>query len=392
MKYLGLDLWTLNEKGAFHTAKEISQQPEIWLSVWEMIYKNRSGINNFLDRVLPQVKRIILAGAGTSAFIGRSLSGGFQRNTKKITEAISTTDLVSAPKDYLDPDMPLLMISFARSGNSPESIAAVALADSLCHTCFHLIVTCNSDGELARYGRTENNNSFVLTLPDEANDKSLAMTSSYTGMLLAGILISQMQNIEANRTIVALLKSYGSKIINDYTDDFRMIAKKDFKRAVFLGSGPLLGTATESHLKLQELTAGIIICKDDSFLGFRHGPKAVVDDTTLVVYIFSNDTYALKYEMDMVVSMKKGNRPLLEVGIMEKQVPGLKLDYAFWYSEDNLNIPKEFLPVCSVLPAQILAFFKSLQLGLQPDSPSETGAISRIVEEFPIYELTDNHF
>ncbi|QMU27382.1 SIS domain-containing protein [Adhaeribacter radiodurans] len=392
MQHLGLDFRTLNEKGAFHTAKEIAQQPEIWLSVWEMIYKNSSAINKFLDKVLPKTKRIILTGAGTSAFIGRSLSGVFQRNTKIITDAISTTDLVSDPKDYLDPDTPLLMISFARSGNSPESIAAVVLADTLCNTCFHLIITCNSDGELARNGRADEERRHVITLPSEANDKSLAMTSSYTGMLLAGILISQMQNVEANKTTVDILSNYGRKIINDYSADFRMIAAKDFKRAVFLGSGPLQGTATESHLKLQELTDGRIICKDDSFLGFRHGPKAVVDNTTLVVYIFSSDSYVLKYEIDMVASMKKGNRPLLEIGIMEKHIPELNLDYTFCYSEDNQSLPKEFLSVCSVLPAQLLAFFKSFQLGLRPDSPSETGAISRVVEEFPIYELTDNHF
>jgi tagatose-6-phosphate ketose/aldose isomerase len=390
MKHLGLDFQTLNEKGAFYTAKEISQQPEIWLSVWEMIYKNRSEINRFLEKVLPKTKRIILTGAGTSAFIGRSLTGVFQRNTKIITEAISTTDLVSAPKDYLDPDTPSLMISFARSGNSPESIGAVTLADALCHTCFHLIITCNSDGELAEYGMADEGSRIVITLPREANDKSLAMTSSYTGMLLAGVLISQMQNIKANRAIVDILSSYASKIMGYYCEDFRRIAEKNFKRVVFLGSGPLQGTATESHLKLQELTDGKIICKDDSFLGFRHGPKAVVDETTLVVYIFSNDSYALKYEIDMVGSMKKGNPPLLELGIMEKPIPELNLDYAFSYAEDSPSIPKEFLPVCSVLPAQLLAFFKSIQLGLRPDTPSETGAISRIVEEFPIYELTDN--
>ncbi|MGV3503173.1 MAG: SIS domain-containing protein [Adhaeribacter sp.] len=390
MKHLGLDVQTLNEYGAFHTAKEISQQPEIWLQVWDMVYKNRSGITMFLDHVLPQAKRIVLAGAGTSAFIGRSLSGVYQRNTKIITQAISTTDLVSDPKDYLDPDTPTFMISFARSGNSPESLAAVALADSLCHTCFHLIITCNSDGELAEYGMVDAARRLVITLPKEANDKSLAMTSSYTGMLLAGILISQMQNIEANKEMVARLKLYGNTIIRNYCQDIRMIAEKDFKRVVFLGSGPLQGTATESHLKLQELTDGKVICKDDSFLGFRHGPKAVVDETTLVVYIFSNDSYVLKYELDMLGSMKKGNRPLLEIGIMEKQIPGIDLDYAFVYSGDNLGIPKEFLPVCSVLPAQLLGFFKSIQLGLQPDSPSVTGAISRIVEEFPIYDLTDH--
>jgi tagatose-6-phosphate ketose/aldose isomerase len=387
MKYLGMDAVTLNSKGAMHTAREISQQPEVWQKVWLSIYQNQSGIHQFLNTAMLHSTQIILTGAGTSAFIGLSLSGTFFRSTKINTNAVSTTDLLSHPKDYLSPDTRLLMISFARSGNSPESVAAVSLADQICDTCFHLIITCNAEGALARYGDPASNNKYVFTLPEEANDESLAMTSSYSGMLLAGILIAQIESIMSNKVMVDTLATYGRKIINYYFDDFRLISEKNFKRAVFLGSGPLSGTATESHLKLQELTDGKIICKEDSFLGFRHGPKAVIDETTLVVYIFSNDAYVLKYERDMVTSMKKGNSPMLEIGIMEKDIPDVNLNYSFSFSDDGISLKEDFLAVCSVVPAQLLAFFKSLQLGLQPDSPSVTGAISRVVEGFPIYDL-----
>lgn len=390
MGYLGLDLDTLTAKGAVHTAKEISQQPELWKKIWAKLNEDQSGINRFLERALSDSKRIILTGAGTSGYIGRSLSGVFQRNTKIVSEAICTTDLVSHPKDYLRRDIPLLLISFARSGNSPESLAAVSLADELCDTCYHLIITCNAAGSLAMYGDSDDRR-FVFTLPEEANDQSLAMTSSYTGMLLAGMLLAEMQTLENNKTVVDTLAQYGRKVINYYFDDFRTISEKNFKRAVFLGSGPLHGTATESHLKLQELTDGKIICKDDSFLGFRHGPKAVIDEDTLVVYIFSNDPYVQKYEKDLVASMRRGNPPMLEVGVMEKMMPDVALEYSFSFSENGGKVREEFLAVCSVLPAQLLAFFKSLQLGLQPDSPSATGAISRVVEIFPIYEFKREH-
>ncbi len=158
---------------------------------------------------------------------------------------------------------------------------------------------------------------------------------------------------------------------------------------MFLGSGPLLGTATEAHLKLQELTDGRVICTPDSFLGFRHGPKAVVDETTLMVYLFSNQKYVLKYEKDLVQSMSKGRRPLLEIGLMESRIDGIDLHYSFPFSENGPTVDEEFLAVCSVVPAQILAFFKSLQLGLQPDTPSQTGAISRVVEGVQIYSFQD---
>ncbi len=387
MKYLGLDQPTLIKSGAIHTAKEISQQPQLWEKVYKSLLLQQPELKEFLSVALDKSQRIILIGAGTSAFIGLSLRGIFQRNTGRITEAISTTDLVSHPQDYLLKDSPTLVISFARSGNSPESEAAVALADRLCKTCYHLIIICNPEGKLAHYPAK---NKFVFALPQEANDQSLAMTSSYSGMLLAGLLIAELDHLATHENTIRTLVKYGEKAISYYAEELKQIAAKDFTRAVFLGSGPLFGTATESHLKLQELTDGKIICKKDSFLGFRHGPKAVINESTLVVYIFSNDEYTLKYEKDLVDSMKKGNRPLLEIGIMESQLADINLDVKFYFSENGLAIREEFLTVCSVIPAQILSFYKSLQVGLRPDSPSFSGAITRVVEGVQIYDLKKN--
>jgi tagatose-6-phosphate ketose/aldose isomerase len=213
------------------------------------------------------------------------------------------------------------------------------------------------------------------------------MTSSYTGMLLAGTLLAQLNKIKQMGETINKIATYADKVINYYATDIKQLASLDFKRAVFLGAGPLFGTATESHLKLQELTDGKVICKKDSYLGFRHGPKAVIDNTTLVVYIFSNDPYSLQYEKDLVKAMKKGNHPLVEVGIAESAIEGVKLDYNFIFSENGGSVEEDFLPVCSVIPSQILSFFKSLQLGLKPDAPSASGAITRVVEGVQIYSM-----
>jgi tagatose-6-phosphate ketose/aldose isomerase len=385
MRYLGIELSALVENGGAHTAREISQQPELWKRIWEDVHSQETSLQKFLKTAFKDSSRIILTGAGTSAFIGLSLSGLFQRRTGILTEAIATTDLVSHPKDYFQPDKCVLMISFARSGNSPESVAAVDLANELCSHCFHLIITCNPEGKLATMGTLENK--FVFALPKEANDQSLAMTSSYSGMLLTGILIANLGDLGAAKNTVDIISDYGKKIIDYYAADLRKIAATDFTRAVFLGSGPFFGTAKESHLKLQELTDGKIICKEDSFLGFRHGPKAVINDTTLVFYIFSNEEYVSKYERDLVDSMKKGHQPLLEVGIMESRLPNISLDHIFYLSENGRKVEEEYLGVCSVLPAQILGFYKSLELGLKPDNPSATGAITRVVEGVQIYDL-----
>jgi tagatose-6-phosphate ketose/aldose isomerase len=384
MKYLGYGVEELTELGAIHTAREISQQPALWKKIYQQVGEQRKDIESFYEATR-SAQRIILTGAGTSAFIGLSLRGVFQRSRKIITEAISTTDLVTHPKDYLQDDIPTLLVSFARSGNSPESAAALRIADQICKTCFHLIITCNNDGLLAKQSTLHHK--FVFTLPAEANDQSLAMTSSYSGMLLAGKLIADIQKHDQFQRDVQRISTYADKVINYYAEDIRQIAAIDFTRAVFLGAGPFFGTATEAHLKVQELTDGKVVCKSDSYLGFRHGPKAVVDAQTLVVYIFSNNAYAYQYERDLIQAMKKGNQPLAEVAITESTLEAEKLDYNLVFSEDGQTTSEDFLTVCSVVPAQILAFYKSLQLGLKPDAPSVTGAISRVVEGVQIYAL-----
>src|SRR5690606_23570998 len=110
---------------------------------------------------------------------------------------------------------------------------------------------------------------------------------------------------DALKVQVNRLAAYGNNIIENYPDKLRKLAALDFKRAVFLGSGPFQGTARESQLKLQELTDGKVICKFDSFLGFRHGPKVVINPSTLIIYLFSNNDYAHQYEVDLVKAINK---------------------------------------------------------------------------------------
>jgi tagatose-6-phosphate ketose/aldose isomerase len=384
MKYLGIGAEELISLGAIHTAREIQQQPDVWRKIYNDMLSQKAAIQDFFKKS-SDIERIILTGAGTSAFIGISLRGSYQRSRNIVTEAIPTTDLITHPRDFYDPKVPTLIVSFARSGNSPESVAALEFADAICEKCYHLIITCNENGLLAKYNGK--NPSYKFLLPKESNDESLAMTSSYSGMLLAGRLLASIDTVESLGADAETIAKYAEKVLSSDIDTLRGIANIDFKRAVFLGSGPFLGTATEGHLKLQELSDGQIICKNDSFLGFRHGPKAVVDNSTLVFYTFSNKPYSQQYELDLVHAMETGNHPLVQVGVSESPVQGIKLDHAITLSTGSESVNEDLLSIASIVPAQILAFYKSLQLGLKPDAPSVSGAISRVVQGVKIYEL-----
>lgn len=389
-QHLGFSQEQLKKNGGFFTAREIAQQPDLWMNTWKLVEQQKKPLQRFLKQAFEHDSlSVILTGAGTSAFIGEVLQGPFQKNTQKQTTAIATTDLISHPAHYFNANATLL-ISFARSGESPESVAALQLANSFCKKIYHLIITCNPNGKLALSKNDSTGQVYVFLLPPEANDQSLAMTGSFTSMLLAGLLISRINEINALEKQVRQLAAYATNVLVNYNEKIRSAAQLDFERAIFLGSGPLRSVANESDLKVQELTDGKVICKFDSFLGFRHGPKAVINASTLLVYLFSNNEYVHQYEQDLVKAITSGEKGLFSIGITEQVDRDFNVDLLIELSTGGDRVDEEFLAVCSVLPAQILGFHKSLAFGLTPDNPSEKATITRVVKGVVIYPFHSN--
>jgi D-galactosamine 6-phosphate deaminase/isomerase len=383
-KYLGYDEEQLEKLGGTFTAKEIAGQPRLWQNTVKSVLIKKAEIEDFLGPVLNlEDLNIIFTGAGTSAFIGDTVAGIFQKNTGRNCKSVASTQIVTHPHFYFQKHLPTLLISFARSGNSPESVKAYELANQFCERVFHFVITCNPEGKLAKEANKEN--SLVFLLPPEADDQSLAMTGSFSSMLLTAILLSRLDELDVLNKQIELLISYGSKIIENSTKSLKDAAGINFQRAVFLGSGPMEGIARESHLKLQELSDGKVICKFDSFLGFRHGPKAVIDENTLMFYLFSTDAYASKYEVDLNKTVSLGQKGIYSIGVMERPLEEINVDLPIVLSGSTEFLDKDLWVVCSVLPAQIFGFHKSVHLKLKPDNPSESGTITRVVQGVKLY-------
>ena len=382
MPYLQVDDRELEQKGALFTAMEIAGQPVLWQKIYEMISHRRDDIRTFLAPLLSlPTLRIMLTGAGSSAFIGEAAQGIVQESTGKLTHAIATTDLITHPKLYFQREIPTLMISFSRSGNSPESLAAVDIADDYCDQVYHLIITCNKDSALTH---PKLSNAFYLVLPEQANDQSLAMTGSFTGMLLAILLIVKLPVIEDMRASVETLVDQTLYLLGELLPQIIALASHPYRRIIFLGSGPLLGIARECHLKVQELSDGQVICKHDSFLGFRHGPRAVVNPESLIVYLFSADPVVNLYERDLSVSIDQDGQ---HVPTVTWNMPMQKLDHSVLdISLANYHDgPHELSFIGAAVVGQLIGFYQSLYLGLMPDNPSVSGAINRVVQGVTIY-------
>ncbi len=385
MTLLHLNAAELATRGAAHTAREIAHQPEIWQTIHQQLQAERPRLDAFLQPLLalPDL-RIVLTGAGSSAFIGQTLAPALLkllgRRPGIRIEAVATTDIVSSPEQCLQPEVPTLLVSFARSGNSPESLAAVELADRFVKRSHHLVVTCAAEGQLNRRlaGQTQ---AHVLLLPDETHDRAFAMTSSFTGMLLAAAWAFGLA-VEP----VASLSQAVQQLMAQEAGRLHALAEQPFERVVYLGSNALLGLAREAALKLLELTDGQLVALADSPLGFRHGPKTVLNDRTLVLILLSNDPYTRQYDLDLLRELRReGRARVLAVGIAPEGAAGHADDVALALPATATDLA--LAPVALVF-AQCLALLASLQRGIRPDTPSASGTVNRVVQGVTIHPLT----
>jgi tagatose-6-phosphate ketose/aldose isomerase len=359
------------------TILEIGQQPDAWR---EVAARSDERAAEFLRDVTGRADlRIILTGAGSSAFAGDIAAPALRRHLNRRVDAVATTDIVASPLDYLERHTPTLLVSFARSGNSPESVATTELADELVDDVWHLILTCDRTGELGRTHR-DRANSLVVFMPERTNDTGFAMTSSLTSMLLSCLLmLGPAEPSDASALAVA------AEHVGALQPDIRALAKSKKQRFVYLGSGPLEGLARESALKLLELTAGEVVTYFDSPLGFRHGPKSVLDGDTLVVVYVSTDPYTRRYDLDIIAEIRDQLGPDSVTVISAEPIPS-ELGHAIVLPGlTGLGDPS--VALAYLVFAQYLALFTSLEYGKTPDNPFPAGEVSRVVRGVTIYPM-----
>ena len=389
-KLLGLEISKLEDCSGLNTAKEIIQQPDTWRESVKNLIKNKIEIKSFIDSFLSKKEfRIILTGAGTSAFAGEVCEPYLTSLLNKRVEAIATTDLVASPKSYFIKDIPTLLVSFARSGNSPESVHAVNLASKLVDDLYQIVITCNENGKLAK-NTVNDEKSLLLLMPPQTNDLGFAMTSSFTTMVLNAMAVFNIDNIENFSSDVDKLSNSVNDFIENNIEKVTSLSNEDFERIVYLGSSTSKGIARESALKVLELTAGKVNASYDTPLGFRHGPKSVVDDETVSVIYISNDEYTRKYDLDLAKEMlahKKNDKVVIVGDNIEEDILN-KADYVFNVENINYTVENEvLLPLQQIIFGQMLSFLKSVNLGITPDNPCPTGEVNRVVQGVILHEL-----
>ena len=372
---------------AVYTATEIHQQPDTWLKTIQQVEEHKAQLKQFIAQVTSNEDYdIVLTGAGTSEFVGNALFSHLNQITNFKAKSYATTDIVATPENYLSRTKPTLLISFGRSGNSPESIGAVQLANEIVDNIYQLFITCNEEGALSKAAK-EQKNTYALNLTKETHDKSFAMTSSFSNMYLAALLCFHLEDLDKVKTYVEEVIRSGQKFLTEgYQFVQDIVQNYNFERIVYLGSNSLKGVAQESALKMLELTAGRITTMFDTPLGFRHGPKSIVNDKTLVVVYTSDDPYTYQYEVDLIKEMcgqRKENKIAVIANHKDTEIQQLADYYYAFENKDHLN--SVYLGLDYILIAQVTALMKSLSLGMTPDNPFPGGFVNRVVQGVTLY-------
>lgn len=381
-----LDDATKKERGLLYTPMEIVRQPQVWLETKNMMKQHIGEIG----RLISGDETIILTGAGSSYFAGQCVEAALAARHKGIVKSISSTEIVMDPEGTL-PHTPFTLVSFARSGNSPEGNAAFELAEALRPGLVTQVVfTCSNEGELARLARQSQAPGLLCVLPPDTNDAGLAMTSSFTSMVVAGYGLAYGAALSQYEAMVGDLARAAKKLLEDHSETLKSIAEIPFDRIFFVGAHPFYGAALESHLKVQEMTDGQVVGKAEDTLGLRHGPMAAIDEKTLVVLFASLDTYRRKYETDLLKELSAKELGCQRVVVSPQPESGwTDLCHHILDFGADLDLANDILSPVLVIPAQLIGLFKSLELGLMPDTPSRKQVITRVVEGVTIYPYSD---
>jgi tagatose-6-phosphate ketose/aldose isomerase len=379
------------ERGLVHTPREIWQQPDTWGTTYRLCADRKSQLSDVLrqagiGRGSTSSPSVYLVGAGTSDYTGRALAPLLRRQWGCDVWPLPSTTLLTDFEEFHRAGREYLWISFSRSGQSPEGVALLERALDRRPQIRHLVITCNPEGPMAQLCSRHPERAFALVLDESVNDRGLAMTSSFSNMLLAGQCVAHLDDLAHFGEVVSQLSEAGRKFLPIASETAAEVTTLGCTRACFVGSGVLRAVADECTLKVVELSAGKVTTLAETPLGLRHGPMSSVDGQTVFTVFLSTEPRRRGYELDLLreIDRKRLGRVRLAVTAADgTDVSGLA-DFCL-----PLGLAPGFddhhRPVLDVMLGQLLGLFASMRCGLKPDQPSPGGTITRVVQPIQLY-------
>jgi len=379
------------ERGLEHTPREIWQQPETWGVTHRLCARAQRELQDAVRRAgigrgSTSSPTVYLVGAGTSDYTGRALAPLLRARWGCDVWAIPSTTLLTEFEEFHRAGREYFWISFSRSGESPEGVALLERALERRPQIRHLVITCNPQGPMAQLCERHQDRALALVLDDAVNDRGLAMTSSFSNMVLAGQCVAHLDDLAQFGEVVARMSETGRQFLPAAAEAAAEVTTLGCSRACFVGSGVLRAVADECSLKVVELSAGKVTTLAETPLGLRHGRMSSVDGQTVFVAFLSSEARRRGYELDLLreIDRKRLGRVRLAVTIADGDDVSQLADYGLPLAAAP-DFPDHYRPVLDVMLGQLIGLFASMRCGLKPDQPSPGGTITRVVQPIKLY-------
>lgn len=386
---LDLSIAERESRGLTHTPREIAQQPETWQKTALIFETQQQKFQSFLESTgvtgpLEQRPVVMLIGAGTSDYIGESIALLLRQRWGCEASAVASTSLLPSLSEYVIPGRRYLWISFSRSGDSPEGVSLLEQALEMYPEISHLVVTCNPESRMVGLAGSHHRVCTAI-LDDAVNDRSLAMTSSFTNMVIFGQCLAHAWSFAEYRPILDNMIQSANKFLVDSAELSKQLASRKTRRICMIGSGSLAAVAQEAALKVLEMSGGQVKTMSQTSLGLRHGPMAALDRETDFICFLSSERARFRYEIDLLreIREKRITATCIVVGLKSCEADALPL-CDIYHSIDG-SYADAYRPPVDVIFGQFLGLYSSISFGLRPDAPSPTGVINRVVSDFTIY-------
>lgn len=378
------------EKGATATAREIASQGQSWQEIPALLERDAGALRNIAKVLSDATASVLFSGAGTSAYVGEIVAPTVTPLVKARAYACASTDIVSDPAACVSKGAHGLLFAFARSGNSPESVDSVEKIAAVAPQVCPVGVTCNENGQLAKDERV-----ISLLMPPATHDESFVMTSSFSTMTLYTTALCR-KAMGHDLPDFATAAAESARICRDGYNTEVYDRMANAKRLVFLGSNAMFGAARESALKILEMTAGVIPTMAETSLGFRHGPKSLVDGETVIVVLVSNNPYTQQFDADIIRELAKDGQAARVIAIGSAAFFARYPEFSehglvdcLPYSKALDDAPDDVLAVLGVEHVQLLGLRLSIGLNISPDNPCPSGEVNRVVQGVTLYPYSN---
>lgn len=338
-----------------HTFQEIMNQPHAWVDALQAFRDQQAHVLDAWERI--KAKRVLFTGCGSTYYLSLSAASLFEALTGVPSEAHPGSEIFLFPDRLLGDAAETLLVTISRSGTTTETLQAQR-AFRQHGGLANWAITCYPESPLAKQ-------SDIALLAAAAQEESVAQTRSFTSML---ILAQALAAVVGGRdlSVMERLPAAASQILNECTGLMQKLGRRsDINHLVFLGSDYQWGIANEAMLKMTEMS--LSFSNAFHFLEYRHGPMSMANDKVLLCGLLSAD--ALIQESKVLREMKALHAFTLAVG------QSIEAGDSDW----QIDLPKEFpdwtLPALYLPPLQLLAYYRALAKGLDPDNPRNLTAV-----------------